>query len=105
MTQTQIQIHRSKFTQLFKIGLFLKFFTIFGTCNAVPTNPSEVSIPPFYSYNAGAVSQKLSNRGYSLTKAKMWKSGPFDDKNANGIQLTYTADCCGLADIVHMYGT
>ena len=54
----------------------------------------------------------LSNRGYSLTKVRIWKgpknsgftSDPIIWWNWTGFEMTYSSDCCGLSDIVHMYG-
>ena len=41
------------------------------TCNAVATSPTE--LPSGVSLNSGAFSFKVPTRGYSLTKAEMWK--------------------------------
>ena len=36
----------------------------------------------------------------------MWKTtGGVDDYLLNGIEFTYSSDCCGGANIVHMYGS
>jgi hypothetical protein len=36
----------------------------------------------------------------------MWKySSNQDDGDIYGFELTYSSDCCGYPDIVHMYGT
>jgi hypothetical protein len=36
----------------------------------------------------------------------MWKStSNVDDYYIYGFELTYSSDCCGDPDIVHMYGT
>ena len=45
------------------------------------------------------------NRGYSLSKAKIWKESAYDGKLLNGIEFTYSSDSCGFDDIVHMYGS
>jgi hypothetical protein len=36
----------------------------------------------------------------------MWKADSDKDaKEIYGFELTYSSDCCGYDDIVHMYGT
>lgn len=93
--------------------LFIKLAALFAItnlithCNAacpgaatVPTESSAIS------GIAGSTSHVLTNRGYSLTKSKIWKTGhDKDGKTVSGIEFTYSSDCCGLADIVHMYGS
>ena len=72
------------------------------TCNAVATSPTE-SIPVVSTFT-GAFSFFIPDRGYSLTKAEMWKpnqNGP----GVSGFQLTFSPDCCGGTDIVQMYGS
>ena len=54
--------------QMTSIFAVLKLFT---TCNAIATSPTES--PSGVSTNSGAFSFKVPNRGYSLTKAEMWK--------------------------------
>ena len=74
-----------------------------AACPGSATSATE-SYP--VSTQAGATSFKLSTRGYSITKSKIWKeTNNANDENIYGIEFTYSTDCCGLPDIVHMYGS
>jgi hypothetical protein len=54
---------------------------------------------------SGSTSNILADRGYSLTKVEIWKtSATADSAGVKGIRMTYSSDCCGLADVVHSYG-
>ena len=54
----------------------------------------------------GATSYKLTTRGYSLAISRMYKEYyARDDASLYGIEFTYSSDCCGGTDIVHMYGS
>ena len=89
-----------KLASLFAVSTLLTYCR--GACPGAATVPTESSN---ISGISGSTSSVLPNRGYSLTKAKIWKnSDGNDDKSFRGIELTYSSDCCNLADVVHMYG-
>ena len=70
-----------------------------GTVSATESSSTSISLN-------GAITNKLSDRGYSLTQSKMWKSSSSEDEMyIYGIELTYSSDRCGYTDIVHMYGS
>ena len=74
-----------------------------AACAGSATSATESSA---ISTVGGATSYKLTTRGYSLTQSKMWKSSNNPDDNVfYGVELTYSSDCCGGADIKHMYGS
>ena len=55
---------------------------------------------------SGSTSNILADRGYSLTKSKIWKvDNDVNDSDTYGIEFTYSNDCCGQPDIVHMFGS
>ena len=90
-----------KIASLFVLSNLLTFCR--GACPGaanVPTESKDIS------GIIGSTSYVLPNRGYSLTKAKIWKtSSAKDDKTLCGIELTYSSDCCSLAQIIIMYGS
>ena len=94
------------FQKLFKFAVFFLTSNFFTYCRAVcpgeTTSPTEIIS---VSTRPGALSNKLTNRGYSLTQSKIWKRHNWEDDKINGIELTYSSDCCGLPDIDHMYGS
>lgn len=93
--------------RLVELAAFFMVSNLLTSCRAacpssatVPTESSAISTI------SGATSHVLSNRGYSLTKSKIWKTTSLeDDSTVNGIEFTYSSDYCGFPDIVHMYGS
>jgi hypothetical protein len=75
-----------------------------AACPDVATVPTQLSVN--VSGIIGAISNKLTTSGYSLTQSRIWKFVPGSDfEFITGIELTYSSDCCGDPNIVHMYGT
>jgi hypothetical protein len=88
---------------IFKFASIFAVLSISAHCNAVATTPAQSN--PTVSTSSGAFSFYLSTRGYSLTKAELWKPNDPNGSSVHGFKLTFSPDCCGGGDITQMYGT
>ena len=111
MQLTKVKIKKG--SQGLNLLRLVKLVALFTICNLLTycraACPGSATVPTESSFISGfstSTSNKLANRGYSLTKSTIWKTNNVaDDATLSGIEFTYSSDCCELADIVHMYGS
>ena len=112
--QRQTKVKLKKRSQCLSLLKIVKFMVLFTLCNiltychaACPgttiSGATEKTRNIFGT--SGSTSNVLTNRGYSLTKVEIWKTTGADSAGVKGIRMTYSSDCCGLADVAHDYGT
>jgi hypothetical protein len=89
---------------MIKIASIFAVLNFLTLCEAVATTPAEST--PYVSLNSNDFSSKLSTRGYSLTKAELWKPNPANGSDVYGFKFTFSPDCCSTGpDITQMYGS
>ena len=84
--------------RLFKLAALFMVSRLLTLCrSACPGSATSAIESSAVSTLLGATSLKLSNRGHSLTLSRMWKvsSASIDAERINGIEFTYSNDCCG----------